>query len=249
MSSFQPSVYVYEAPMRLWHWVTALAIIVLAVTGFLIGSPPPSVPGEASANFLFGYIRFTHFAAAYVLIAAFIGRLYWVLAGNWHAREIFFPLILVKQWWGEVFHEIRWYLFIEKEPKKYIGHNPFTTIVMHFLFVWVVTFMIFSGLALYGEGAGMGSWQYRFFSSWFIPLIGNSQDVHTYHHLGMWIFVIFIMVHVYAAFREDVMSRQSIIGTMISGWRTFKDTRLPDDQHREERASKGFIASRGFRKK
>ena len=27
------SVYVYEAPVRLWHWVNALAIVVLALTG------------------------------------------------------------------------------------------------------------------------------------------------------------------------------------------------------------------------
>ena len=31
-------VYVYEAPVRLWHWVMMVAIIVLAVTGYLIGA-------------------------------------------------------------------------------------------------------------------------------------------------------------------------------------------------------------------
>jgi Ni/Fe-hydrogenase 1 B-type cytochrome subunit len=39
-------------------------------------------------------------------------------------------------------------------------------------------------------------------------------------------------VHVYAAFREDIMSRQSILSTMISGWRTFKDTHPAEDEHR-----------------
>ena len=29
--------------------------------------------------------------------------------------------------------------------------------------------------------------------------------------------------HVYAAVREDIMSRQSIVSTMVSGVRTFKD--------------------------
>jgi Ni/Fe-hydrogenase 1 B-type cytochrome subunit len=33
----------------------------------------------------------------------------------------------------------------------------------------------------------------------------------------------FVLVHVYAAIREDIMSRQSLISTMISGWRMFKD--------------------------
>ena len=60
------SVYVYEAPVRLWHWVNALAITVLAVTGYFIGAPLPTMPGEASDHFLMGYIRFAHFAAGYV---------------------------------------------------------------------------------------------------------------------------------------------------------------------------------------
>jgi len=37
--------------------------------------------------------------------------------------------------------------------------------------------------------------------------------------------VIFIVMHVYAALREDIMSRQSLISTMISGERMFKDDR------------------------
>ena len=61
------AVYVYEAPVRLWHWINALSITVLAITGYFIGSPLPTQPGEASAHFLMGYIRFAHFAAGYAL--------------------------------------------------------------------------------------------------------------------------------------------------------------------------------------
>ena len=58
---------------------------------------------------------------------------------------------------------------------------------------------------------------------WVIPLAGNSQNLHTIHHLGMWAIIIFVIIHVYAAVREDIMSRQSMISTMVSGWRMFKD--------------------------
>ena len=67
------SVYVYEAPVRLWHWVNALAIVVLAFTGYFIGQPLPTQPGEASANYLMGYIRFAHFAAGYVFAVGLLG--------------------------------------------------------------------------------------------------------------------------------------------------------------------------------
>jgi Ni/Fe-hydrogenase 1 B-type cytochrome subunit len=30
------------------------------------------------------------------------------------------------------------------------------------------------------------------------------------------------VLHVYAAIREDIMGRQSIVSTMVSGYRTFK---------------------------
>jgi len=82
-------------------------------------------------------------------------------------------------------------------------------------------FMVCTGFAMYGEGAQAGSWQQALFG-WVIPLMGQSQDVHTWHHMGMWGMVIFITLHVYAAIREDIMGRQSIVSTMISGYRTFK---------------------------
>jgi Ni/Fe-hydrogenase 1 B-type cytochrome subunit len=47
--------------------------------------------------------------------------------------------------------------------------------------------------------------------------------VHTWHHLGLWAMLIFVTLHVYAAIREDIMGRQSMVSTMISGYRTFKD--------------------------
>ncbi len=227
---FQQSVYVYQGPLRLWHWINALSILTLALTGYFIASPLPTMPGEASEHYLMGYIRFTHFAAGYILIVGFLLRVYWAFAGNEHSRQIFLPPVLSGKWWREVFYEIRWYMFLASEPKKYVGHNPLATLIMHFVFMWGIIFMMITGLALYGEGEGMDSWQYRWFSSWVIPLFGNSQWVHTYHHLGMWVIVCFVIVHVYAALREDIMSRQSILSTMISGWRTFKDARPADDE-------------------
>lgn len=227
----EAAVYVYEAPVRLWHWINALAIVVLAVSGYFIGSPLPTMPGEASDHFLMGYIRFAHFAAGYILAVGFLARIYWAFVGNEHARQIFLPPLMSGDFWEGVIHELKWYCFLVKEPRKYTGHNPLAVLFMHLMLVWGVIFMIITGFALYGEGAGMGSWQHNLFSSWVIPLFGQSQDVHTWHHLLMWYIVCFVIVHVYVAIREDIMSRQSIVSTMISGWRTFKDDRKVDDGH------------------
>lgn len=216
------SVYVYEAPVRLWHWVNALAITVLAVTGYFIGSPLPTQPGEASANFLMGYIRFAHFAAGYVLAVGLLGRIYWAVVGNHHARELFWVPIFQRSYWVEAWRMVKWYAFATARPGSYVGHNPLARFAMFFVFLLTSLFMVVTGFALYAEGAQRGSWQDKLFG-WVVPLMGQSQDVHTWHHLGMWVLICFIILHVYAAIREDIMGRSSVVSTMISGHRTFKD--------------------------
>ncbi len=225
----EEAVYVYQAPIRLWHWIQAFAILALGVTGYLIGSPLPSVGGEAYDHYIMGYIRWVHFVSAYIMIIGFVFRVYWAFVGNSHARQIFVPPIWSGKFWAETWHEIKWYAMVAKEPKKYEGHNPLAVLTMHFMFVWGSVFMMVTGLALYGEGTGAGTWQHSWFTTWVIPLFGQSQDVHTWHHLGMWVIICFVITHVYVAVREDIMSRQSIISSMISGWRMFKDDRPADD--------------------
>lgn len=216
------SIYVYEAPVRIWHWINALSITVLGITGYFIGSPLPTQPGEASAHFLMGYIRFAHFTAGYIFAIGMVGRIYWALVGNHHARELFTVPIFQRAYWASMWRMMLWYAFLIKRPDRYIGHNPLARFAMFFVFLLTSFFMISTGFALYGEGTQAGSWAARAFG-WVIPLLGQSQDVHTWHHFGLWIMVSFILTHVYAAIREDIMGRQSIVSTMVSGHRTFKD--------------------------
>jgi len=94
----EEAVYVYEAPVRIWHWINALSILVLCITGYFVGSPLPTMPGEASDSFLMGYIRFAHFAAGYILAVGLLGRIYWAIVGNKHAKQLFLPPRTVKAW-------------------------------------------------------------------------------------------------------------------------------------------------------
>jgi Ni/Fe-hydrogenase 1 B-type cytochrome subunit len=217
-------VYVYEKPVRLWHWVNAAALVVLAVTGLLIAYPLSVSTGEASEHFLTGYVRFAHFSAGYILAVGLLGRMYWAVVGNRYARELFTPAVHRRDWWRGLWHEVRWYLFLTPEPQKHAGHNPLAGLVMFLCFVLGSLFMIVTGFALYGEGLGAGSWTQRLFG-WVLPLLGQSQGVHGWHHLGMWLLVIFAAVHVYVAIREQHLSRQSMVSTMLDGWRVWKDER------------------------
>lgn len=218
----QVAVFVYEAPLRLWHWFNALAIVILCVTGYFIGVVPQTVAGEASDNYVMGYLRFAHFAAGQAMAVAFLGRLIFAITGNAFARELFYVPVWRKDYWDNVWAMLRWYSFTATKARRSVGHNALARIGMFFLFLLPTLFMIGSGLALYAEGLGMDHWLYRYWAEGFIKAFGGSIDVHAYHRFGMWVLICFVMVHIYVAIREEIMGPQSMISTMISGWRMFK---------------------------
>jgi Ni/Fe-hydrogenase 1 B-type cytochrome subunit len=213
--------YVYEAPVRIWHWVTVICFAVLGVTGYLIGAPLPAIGGEATNSFMFGWIRTIHFVAAMILIVAFLVRVYWVFAGNHHARAIFIPPLWSGAFWRGMISQGTYYLFLRRESERWLGHNPLAQVAMFFMFVLGTLVLIITGLGLYAQGYGWGSgWMNAF--GWVTTLLGTPQAVRTVHHLAMWYVLLFAVIHIYMAFREDIMGETSILGTMSNGIRMFK---------------------------
>jgi Ni/Fe-hydrogenase 1 B-type cytochrome subunit len=75
--------YAWELPVRFYHWVNADSILVLGVTGFLIGRPLSlAYMPETSQQYWFGAVRFTHFAAGHIFLFNFLVRVYWGFVGN-----------------------------------------------------------------------------------------------------------------------------------------------------------------------
>ena len=213
--------YVYEAPVRLWHWVTMLALFVLAGTGYLIGSPPPAIGGEAYDHFMFGWIRMIHMSAGLILAVAFLVRIYWAVMGNHHARSIFYVPVWSGEWWKGFIDQTAYYLFLKRESHLWAGHNPIAQTAMFFMFTLGTLFMIVTGMALYAEQWGWGTYWMKGFG-WVFVVLGDPQMVRTLHHLAMWYLLLFAFIHMYMVFREDIMSGESVIGTMVNGIRMFK---------------------------
>ena len=64
--------------MRIYHWINALSIVILSITGYIIGDPPAiQSASEASYSYWFGSVRFVHFVFAYVFLVNFILSVYW----------------------------------------------------------------------------------------------------------------------------------------------------------------------------
>ena len=130
-------VYVYEAPVRLWHWVTVLCFTVLGVTGYLISAPLPALGGGSGCQRLLRQ-RLDPDGALHrrrLLAVAFLVRLYWAIVGNHHARSIFHIPFWSGAWWKGLFRQAAYYLFVRPESDHWVGHNPLAQLAMFFMFM------------------------------------------------------------------------------------------------------------------
>lgn len=221
-------IYVYEAPMRLWHWLNAAVVVALVATGYLIGTPLPSYTGDPSTVYVMGWIRFVHLAAGYLFAVLWVMRIWWAVVGNNFARQLFIPPIWSKRWVDGLRYQIAWNLFLVKEPRRYSGLNPLAHIAMLAIYLVPSVVLLVTGFGMLAEVAGHDSWQYHMFG-WMRDFAVNTMDLHTIHRASMWLVALFVMVHIYTAVREDIVSRQSMVSTMLSGYRLFKDRRGPDE--------------------
>jgi Ni/Fe-hydrogenase b-type cytochrome subunit len=217
-------VYLWEVPVRTMHWVAALCIVTLAITGLYIGKPYFLTGGEASSHFLMGKVRLIHFIAAGLLVATGVVRIYWLFAGNQFERlTALFPVRARD--WKNMWLQVKHYMMIEPDKAPhYLGHNPMQQ--LSYTGIYLLTlFMVVSGFALYGEAAAGGFFQ-TLFTRPMRSLFGGIQNVRFLHHVCTWAFAIFFPMHIYLAMRADLLERTGTISSIISGGRW-----VPKDQH------------------
>jgi len=219
-------IYVWELPVRITHWVNAIAITALVLTGYMIGSPLVLWRGaEPSDQYWFGWVRFTHFAAGYVLLFAFLFRLYWGFVGNRYARWAnFIPLnkAQFKELWETISVDI---LEIRSHGRVSVGHNFLAAMSYVGLFA-VIIFMVVTGFGLY---AGMSNSWIPWLFAWIVPLMGSDQVVRQWHHIFMWAFVVFAVIHVYLSLFHDFVEGRGETSSMIGGWKFDRNAKRTDD--------------------
>ncbi len=213
------SVYVYQLPIRLWHWSMAICVSVLIVTGYIIGKPWLSVTGQPSDTFYMGYTRMAHFIAGFILIIATVLRYLYALIGNRYSRELVILPFWRKSWWGGLWSDIRWYLFLDREPRVYVGHNPLAQAGMAVGMIFMLIIML-SGLGMYAQGSTSPFFKAFLFVLDFMYWIGgNDQELRSLHRLGMLLLITFVIVHIYMVIREEIMGKTTLASTMFSGYR------------------------------
>lgn len=217
-------IYVWELPVRIYHWLNFLVLIVLVITGFFIANPLALLSKkEASQAFTMGWFRYLHFAAAYIFMFNFLFRIYWGFVGNKYSNwKMFIPtsLAFVKDAWKVAKYDIL--LLKPKTGEKEhiaIGHNSlagFTYFVMFLIFL----LQCLTGLGLY---ASMSSWWFPKMFSFVPAMFGGDILLRQCHHLLMWAFILFAVVHVYLVFYHDYVEGRGETSSMVGGWKFLED--------------------------
>lgn len=209
-------VYVWQLPVRVYHWLNAIAVLCLAVTGYIIGSPPAlQNASEASYIYWFGTVRFIHFLSAFIFFFNFLFRIYWGFVGNkfsnWHN---FIPT--KKAQFQEMTEVLKIDVLQTKEkPLESIGHNSLAG-ATYFLTFLAFLFQVITGFGMY---AAMSDSFLPHMFAWIVPLMGGDFAVRQWHHVMMWFFIIFSIIHVYLVFYHDYVEGRGIISSIAGGWK------------------------------
>lgn len=199
---------------RLDHWVRVIAIAVLVFTGFYIHWP--FIAGGPD-SFLMSWMRFFHSVSAYALMLGLVVRVY--LAFNsafdrdWKDFGIFRNL-------RDLPDIIGYYLFIKGTHKDYRKYNPLQTFAYLFI-AFMIIFTAFTGAALYkGKAFGIIDTQKSFM--WVNTLLGGESYTRIWHFLSMWVFIIFVGVHVYMSILQTLVNKDKTFTSIFTGYKLKK---------------------------
>lgn len=208
--------HVYSPWLRIFHWVMVLCVFTLFATGLYIGNPGyigslGTEPTFAVASlFSMESIRYIHFAAAWILMGALVLRIYGFVINK---GDRLLPKFWTKLYWEGIVDSTLHYLFIRRHHTPCLRNSLARTA---YLAVYAALLMeAVTGFAMYFmvNSNGMGAALFGPFNHLFV----DEYVVHLIHHYVAWCIIIFVVAHVYLAFRADMMEQEGEISSMFSG--------------------------------
>ena len=218
--------YVWQWPIRLSHWINAICIVVLFLTGEYIAHPQLAPAGEPYRHFVMGRMREVHFAFAFIFLISFLWRIYWFWMGNNYARSGF-PFVWRASWWGDLARQARQYLSLRR-GHVHLGHNALAGISYTIFVIGLGWLQILTGLALYSESNPGGFWDRVV--GWVLPLFGGSYRTHLWHHTFSWLFLVFAIVHVYVVLFDSEQYKNGLLSSIVTGFKFYEQGDLDHDK-------------------
>jgi Ni/Fe-hydrogenase 1 B-type cytochrome subunit len=109
--------------------------------------------------------------------------------------------------------QLKYYLFLERKRPEYLGHNPVSGLSYLILGVLIVLQGI-TGFALYAAPYTSGFWYAT--CGALLRALGD-PTLRVIHHILMYLFTAFLVVHLYMAILADLEERNGVIASIISG--------------------------------
>jgi Ni/Fe-hydrogenase 1 B-type cytochrome subunit len=221
-------VYVWQIPVRITHWLIAVTIVLLSVTGFYIGRPFMTVPGAAGDSFVMGWMKVIHLYSAWVFTAAVVARIIWMFTGNKYAHWDKFVALNRTRRRG-IMPVVAFYTFLRNKPPAYVGHNPVAASAYSLVF-GLYLIAIATGLVMHGASADVGSLM-SWFGGW-APLFGGLQIARWIHHVVMWLLLGFAVHHIYSAWLMTIIDADGTMDSIFSGYKFVERRHLEPGPYR-----------------
>lgn len=209
---------IFTPAIRIFHWLRALAILVLVITGFYISWPFLVAP-ESSDVLVQGWIRFAHIVFGFLLTSITLVRFYlFFFSRNDIERKSFKDVMSINSW----IVQLKSYFWMGNLHKSGVyGPLQFMTYVA---ISFVALIICITGLALYanvyhlGIGGLLGD-----MAAWFTALCGGLANLRIFHHYLTWAFIIFVVIHVYMAVWSGIRFKHNSVDSIVSGYDYHKD--------------------------
>lgn len=232
----------WDATTRWFHWINAIAVVGLIVTGLVVlfdNELGLSTAGKIT-------LKSVHVSFGYVMALNLLWRFVWAFVGGHYSR--WRSILPGGHGYGA---SLRAYMasFVSGEPQQYVGHNPLARIGVAILFllllVQLVTGLVIAGTDLFWPPFG------HWFASWVaapgvdptavVPGSPELVDKTSYdsmrafrkpfveaHEIGFYALVITIIIHLAAVVMTEIHEGGSITSAMFTG-RKLLSRRPPDE--------------------
>jgi Ni/Fe-hydrogenase 1 B-type cytochrome subunit len=221
------SVYVWQFPIRMFHWGLVLSIIVLSITGYYIHDP--FIVAQVNHPFLMGWFRFVHQAFGMIFLALFLLRFYLFFAGNrWVRWNQYVPLHAAQ--WKEMWEVTKFYGFMRRTPISKIGHNAIAAFSYLGIYTMAVVEIV-TGLVMY-------DWLRP--TALLHPLIGwiprmvSFPNVRLIHFFLTYIFVAYGIFHVHLSMLDSRAEKHGLLDSIFTGYKVVPVDELDEAEKKAE---------------
>jgi Ni/Fe-hydrogenase 1 B-type cytochrome subunit len=224
------AVYVWQYPVRLFHWWMVISLVVLAFTGYYIHDP--FIIDQIKRPYLMGWFRFVHEATGMLFIGLFVMRMFLFFrfsGGNrWVRWDQYVPLRAAQ--WKEMLNVLEFYAFIRRRTVSKIGHNAMAALSYLVIYTLILVEIV-TGLSMY-------NWIMRtavlnFFVGW-IPRVIDIQNIRLIHFGVMFLFPCFAIFHIHLCMLISRIEKRGLMDSIFIGYKVIPDSELDEAEKQAE---------------